>query len=195
MISTGKTTDKAGRFHQYGVVLTGIGSCFFLAGVVDLFIWTVFDARLAFMAAGWFLVIGWMLEQWAVRKLRYNWRFPFWMRMLMASVPLGIYLFCLEVASYVLHDKVAEAAYRGDMDTVQRLATFDPVLSGSPWEWHYTPLYGAVQSGNRQIVEYFLRMNVDPNRPSDHGETPLKLARSSKRNDLEAMLIAAGASK
>jgi hypothetical protein len=116
------------------------------------------------------------------------------MRIVSAVLPIVIYFFFEAGASFI-HDEVAEATYEGDFATVQRLAAFDLQLDGSPYEWHYTPLHGAVMSGDRRIVEYLLRMKVDPNRPSDNGETPLKSARSSKRNDLEAMLIAAGAWK
>ena len=182
------------RCRHYGATLTGLGNCSLLVALIDNHQGEGLDARQVFLTGGWLLTTGWLLEIWGGRQYRAGvWVTPIWKRLLAAMIPLALLGLASPMVSYVIHDEVAEAAYAGNLRKVQWLAPFDMELSDSPEEDHFTPLYFAIMGGKRDVVVYLLSRGVDPNRPSDHGEIPLKEAKASKQQDIAALLIAAGA--
>ena len=191
-----RTTGTGKRCCWSGIILTDLGNCCFLVALIDNKLGGGLDVCQVLLTGSALLTTGWLLERWGASQYRKGvWTAPLWKRLLAAMVPLTVLIFASPVLSYLIHDEIAEAAYAGNLRKVQWLAPIDMELSGSPAEDHYTPLCYAAMGGKRDVVVYLLSRGVDPNRPSDHGEIPLKEARIRNQKGIAALLIAAGAHK
>jgi hypothetical protein len=189
-------TGTGKRRHQLGALLTGLGNCIFFAAVIDLLCCRSGDRRGLLITAGLLITFGWIFERWGASQQPVGIRtIPTWKRFLTAGIPLVVYLITnfpdLIFRDQILHEKVAMAAYSGNLDTLKQVAPSDSYISGTLGEYHETPLGFAVQQGHRDVVVYLVSLGVDPNHPNDSGKTPLSLADSNK--ELRALLITAGA--
>jgi ankyrin repeat protein len=77
-----------------------------------------------------------------------------------------------------------EAVKRGDVATVERLATERPSLvNESDSAFRATPLHWAALRGHAAVIRYLLAQGADPGARNKDGETPLDVAERAKRAD------------
>jgi ankyrin repeat protein len=87
-------------------------------------------------------------------------------------------------------DDIHEAAYRGDLATVQRLIAGDKSLLNARTSSQETPLHRAAQAGQVEVVRFLIGQGVEVNATAYNGFTPLSLTTGGS---VAKLLIDAGA--
>ena len=88
---------------------------------------------------------------------------------------------------------IHDAARNGDLAGVQAELDKGADLNAKD-ESGYTPLYGAVEKGHKEVVELLIAAGADVNvKDGEWGETPLHLAADKGHKEVAELLITAGA--
>jgi len=88
---------------------------------------------------------------------------------------------------------IHEAAERGDLGAVARIAQRDPAQVRAFDSYRSTPLHFAAASGHREVVDYLLAHGADPNARNNAQETPLYGAALAGHAEVVQVLLAHGA--
>jgi ankyrin repeat protein len=85
------------------------------------------------------------------------------------------------------------AARRGNIDVLKQLAAAGLPLNCGPDQWGATPLAGAAQRGQMEVLAYLLDNGADPNEMGEDAETPLSFAAGTGKRDAVRLLLDRGA--
>ncbi len=85
------------------------------------------------------------------------------------------------------------AARRGNLDVLKQLVAAGMSLNCGPDQWGLTPLMGAAQRGQMEIVTFLLDNGADPNETSPNGENALTAAAGMGKRDIVRLLLDRGA--
>jgi ankyrin repeat protein/L-ascorbate metabolism protein UlaG (beta-lactamase superfamily) len=85
------------------------------------------------------------------------------------------------------------AARRGDIAVLKELVAAGLPLSCGPDQWGATPLGGAAQRGQMEVIAYLLDNGANPNDVPPDGESPLMQAAGAGKRDAVRLLLDKGA--
>lgn len=89
-------------------------------------------------------------------------------------------------------EDVWKAVHTGDLAMLQKLLESDKKLVNSKSAYGRTPLMGAAQEGNTEMIELLLKLGANPNLQDTSGSTALMLASSNGKTGVALALLAAG---
>ncbi|MCX5753137.1 MAG: ankyrin repeat domain-containing protein [Candidatus Krumholzibacteria bacterium] len=85
------------------------------------------------------------------------------------------------------------AARRGNLDVLKQLVAAGLSLSCGPDQWGATPLGGAAQRGQMEVMTFLLENGANPNEVPPDGESPLMNAAGAGKRDAVRLLLDKGA--
>ncbi len=85
------------------------------------------------------------------------------------------------------------AARRGNLDALKQLAAGGASLNCGPDQWGATPLAGAAQRGQVEVITFLLDNGADPNEVPPDGQSPLMNAAGAGKRDAVRLLLDKGA--
>jgi ankyrin repeat protein/L-ascorbate metabolism protein UlaG (beta-lactamase superfamily) len=85
------------------------------------------------------------------------------------------------------------AARQGNLDVLKELVAAGLSLNCGPDQWGATPLAGAAQRGQMEVLAYLLDSGADPNEMGEGAETPLSFAAGMGKRDAVRLLLDKGA--
>jgi len=85
------------------------------------------------------------------------------------------------------------AARQGNLDVLKQLAAAGLPMNCGPDQWGATPLAGAAQRGQVEVMTFLLANGADPNEQAPGGENPLTFAAGMGKRDCVRILLDKGA--
>ncbi|MCS3532122.1 ankyrin repeat domain-containing protein [Chryseobacterium sp. JUb7] len=91
--------------------------------------------------------------------------------------------------SSAFSQKIFTAIKNQDFEKVSKLLEKGEDINQKSTEFHITPLYAAVGTGNSKIVELLIKKGADVNTPLETTATPLSLAAQEGYTEIVELLL------